>query len=54
MKVDKYDKYDKYESMWASIGSWKVWETNHEKLLGGNIDRNLKFSLCFKTVQKSR
>ena len=29
--------------MWADIGSCKIWESNDQKLLGVNIDRNLKF-----------
>ena len=34
----------KYDSMWANIGSSKIWESNDQKLLGFNIDRNLKFN----------
>ena len=34
----------KYESMWANIGSCKVWENNDQKLLPINIDCNLKFN----------
>ena len=34
----------KYESVWANIGSCKIWESNDQKLLEVNIDRNLKFS----------
>ena len=34
----------KYENVWANIGSCKIWESNDQKLLGVNIDRNLKFS----------
>ena len=34
----------KYESVWANIGSCKIWESNDQKLLGVNIDRNLKFN----------
>ena len=33
----------KYESVWANIGSCKIWESNDQKLLGVNMDRNLKF-----------
>ena len=31
----------KYESVWANIGSWKIWESNDQKNLGVNIDINL-------------
>ena len=34
----------KYESVWANIGSCKIWESNDQKLLGVNIDHNLKFN----------
>ena len=34
----------KYESVWANIGSWKIWESNDQKLLGVSNDRDLKFS----------
>ena len=34
----------KYESVWANIGSCKIWESNDQKLLGIKIDRNLKLS----------
>ena len=33
----------KYEWVWAKIGHEKIWESNEEKLLGINIDRNLNF-----------
>ena len=47
----------KYESVWANIGSCKVWESNDQKLLEINIDRNLKFKLyilrqCIKAGRK--
>ena len=32
----------KYENVWANIGSCKMWENNDQKLLGVNIDCNLK------------
>ena len=43
--------------MWASIGSCKNWESNDQKLLAINIDRNLKFNhyilkQCKKTGRK--
>ena len=34
----------KYESVWVNIGSYKISESKDQKLLGVNIDRNLKFS----------
>ena len=34
----------KYENVWANIGSCKIWESNDQKLLGVNIDCNLKFN----------
>ena len=34
----------KYESVWANIGSCKIWESNDKKLRGVNTDRNFKFS----------
>ena len=34
----------KYESVWANNGSCKIWESNDQKLLGVNIDRNSKFN----------
>ena len=56
MKLNQ-DKYHllisghKYESVWANIGSCKIWESNNQKL-EANIDRNSKFN--FKTVHRSR
>ena len=34
----------KYENVWANINSCKIWESNDQKLLGVDIDRNLKFN----------
>ena len=34
----------KYESVWTNVGSFKIWDSNDQKLLGVNINRNLKFS----------
>ena len=31
----------KYESVWANIGSWKIWESNDQKNFGVIIDINL-------------
>ena len=47
----------KYESVWANTGSCKIWESNDQKLFGGSIDRNLKFShyilkQCEKAARK--
>ena len=33
----------KYESIWAKVGNSKIWEGKNAKLLGINIDRDLKF-----------
>ena len=33
-----------YESVWANIGSCKIWESNYQNRLGVNIDCNLKFN----------
>ena len=48
----------KYEHIYAKIGKIKIWESNQVKLLGINIDRNLKFNihastLCAKTGRKT-
>ena len=42
-----------YESMWANIGSCKIWESNDQKLLGVNIDHNLKFNHILKQCKKA-
>ena len=47
----------KNENVWANIGKAKIWESNKQKLLGLNIDRNLNFnehlsSLCRKVGNK--
>ena len=47
----------KHEIIWANIGTNKVWESNEEKLLGLNIDRQLTFTsyiskICTKAGQK--
>ena len=34
----------KYESVWGNIGFYKIRESNNQKHLGVNIDRNLKFN----------
>ena len=47
----------KNENVWANIGNEKIWESNKQKLLGLDIDRNLNFnehvsSLCRKVGNK--
>ena len=49
----------KYESVWANIGSYKIWKSNDQKHLGTNIERNLKFNhyilkQCKKNRQKTK
>ena len=62
MKLNQ-DKYHllvsgyKNESVWANIKNKKIWESNKQKLLGLDIDRNLNFnehvsSLCRKAGNK--
>ena len=43
----------KFEHVWADIGNARVWESQHQKLLGVTIDKNLKFNnhisnICMK------
>ena len=47
----------KNENVWANIGNEKIWESNKQKLLGLDIDRNLNFNehvsaLCRKVGNK--
>ena len=47
----------KNENVWANIGNEKIWESNKQKFLGLDIDRNLNFnehvsSLCRKAGNK--
>ena len=47
----------KYENVWAKIGNAKIWESKKQKLLGVEIERNLKFdeyvfSLCKRAGRK--
>ena len=47
----------KFEHVWAMIGKNKIWESQHEKLLGITIDKNLKFNkhiadICVKAGRK--
>ena len=40
----------KYEHTYAKIGKIKIWESDQVKLLGINIDRNLKFNIHVSTL----
>ena len=40
----------KYESHWAMVGTSKIWESQHEKLLGVTIDKELKFKLHISNI----
>ena len=47
----------KTKNVWANIGNEKIWESNKQKLLGLEFDRNLNFnehvsSLCRKAGNK--
>ena len=47
----------KHENVWAQIGDEIIWESNKQKLLGLQIDRNLNFnervsSLCKRAGKK--
>ena len=49
----------KHENVWAQIGDQIIWESNKQKLLGLQIDRNLNFneyvsSLCEKAGKKNQ
>ena len=49
----------KYEIVWAQIGDEIIWESNKQKLLGLQIDRNLNFNeyvslLCKKAGKNSQ
>ena len=41
----------RYESVWANIGSSKIWESNDQKLLGVNIDRRIVATELYKTKE---
>ena len=48
----------KHENVWAQIGDENIWESNKQKLLGLQIDRNLHFNeyvslLCKKAGKKT-
>ena len=43
----------KHENVWAKIGDEINWESNKQKLLGLQIDRNLNFGECVLIMQKS-
>ena len=40
---------NKHESFWVNIGNGRIWESNYVKLLGINIDGNLKFDFHMLT-----
>ena len=47
----------KFEHVWAMIGNARIWESQHQKLLGVTIDKNLKFNnhisdMCIKASRK--
>ena len=42
----------KHEWVYAKIGNEKIWESNDEKLLGINIDRNLTFEKHIANICK--
>ena len=47
-----------HENVWAQIGDEIIWESNKQKLLGLQVDRNLNFdeyvsSLCKKAGKNS-
>ena len=47
----------KFENLWVRIGNQKIWEESNVKLLGVNIDKQLKFDshindLCSKASKK--
>ena len=49
----------KHENVWVQIGDEKIRESNKQKLLGLQIDRNLNFnehvsSLCRKGIKNSQ
>ena len=60
LNTDKYHLIisgNKHESLWADIGNDRIWESNCVKLLGINIDRNLKFDfhmlkVCSEATRK--
>ena len=50
-------RVNKHENVWAQIGDEKIWESNKQKVLGLQTDRNLHFNeyvslLCEKTGKK--
>ena len=42
----------KYQIHWAKVGTSKIWESSHEKLLGVTIDKDLKFNLHISNICK--
>ena len=48
---------NKHGSLWIDIGNDEIWESSNVKLLGVNIDRDLKFNehmlnICSKANKK--
>ena len=48
---------NKYEHIWAKIDNSKIWESQHEKLLGVTINMEIKFNnhisdICLKANSK--
>ena len=41
-----------YENVWAQIGDETTWESNKQKLLGLQIDRNLSLNMCIHYVKR--
>ena len=42
----------KHEWLWAKIGEDKIWESQHQKLLGIDIDRDLSFKIHISNICK--
>ena len=42
----------KHKNVWAQIGDEIIWESNKNKLLGLQIDRNLNFNMCLHYAKK--
>ena len=40
----------KKKNVWANIGNKKIWESNKQKLLGLDIDRDLNFNECVSSL----
>ena len=42
----------KHQSHWAMVGDYRIWESSHKKLLGVEIDSDLKFNLHVTNICK--